>query len=327
MKALPVGKLPIEVLRRTALRMTGARSERLRLAPAEGVDFAAVDVGGGMHMIVSSDPITGVSEEIGWYAVNVSANDVATSGARPELMESVILLPEGSDELSVRRITAQIDRAARKLGIAIAGGHTEVTHGLHSPIVVATVFAFAMRYVTSRDARPGDTMMMTKTAGLEGTAVLASRARGLDEGLRRRGAALRSRLSVVDEAVAAFESGAVHAMHDCTEGGVLGAAFEMSLASGLGFELEEASVPVDMTTEEVCSRLGADPLRLIGSGSLLLSVERGKEGVVKERLRGVSSVKEIGRFTERGRFILKSDGRREAVRSAPLDELWRLISR
>jgi hydrogenase maturation factor len=156
--------------------------------------------------------------------------------------------------------------------------------------------------------------MLTKTAGLEGTAVLGS-GKFLDK------------ISVVDEAVAANSTGYVHAMHDCTEGGVLGAVFEMSLASDLGFELREGLVPVAPETRALCRRLSIDPLRLIGSGSLLLSVERGREADLHRILTPICKITAVGRFTKKGvRVLVRKDGRKQIVRSAPEDELWRVLA-
>jgi hydrogenase maturation factor len=329
LKRLRLGKIPIDVLSSTVLKMTGAQSDAVVTPPKAGLDFAAVKLDGG-YMIVSADPITGVSKDIGHYAIHVGANDVATSGNRPQFAESVVLLPEGSSAGNVRDVARQMDRAAKNLGIAIVGGHTEVTPGLRSPIVVATVFSFVERYVSSQDARAGDVIMMTKSAGLEGTAALAQH-RNLSRRvparviLRARG--FRVRMSVVEDSVTAFQTGFVHAMHDCTEGGVLGAVFEMSLASGLGFVLREEAVPVASETRLICEAFSLDPLKLIGSGSVLLSVKKGKEAQVAKALDPVCRVTTIGEFTEKSRVLVKKDGGEEAVNSTPEDELWRALGR
>ena len=198
--------------------------------------------------------------------------------------------------------------------MTIVGGHTEVTPGLARPIVAVTAFSFVRSYVSSEDARDGDSMMMTKTAGLEGTAVLGGARRFLGG------------LSVVRESTRAFRTGVVHAMHDCTEGGVLGAAFEMSLASGLGFELFEEKVPVAPETAALCSKHAIDPLKLIGSGALLIAVQRGSEALLERALRGIQ-VTRVGSFTNGGRFLVKRDGSRQSVSAAPEDELWRVLAR
>ncbi|MGD1055278.1 MAG: AIR synthase-related protein [Nitrososphaerales archaeon] len=314
-------------MKSTVLRMTGTQSDAVITPPKAGLDFAAVKLG-NRYMIVSADPITGVSENIGHYAINVSANDVATSGSRPQFAESVVLLPDGSSAKDVGDVARQMHRAARNLGITIVGGHTEVTPGLGFPIVVATVFSFVERYVSSRDARTGDAIMMTKSAGIEGTAALARHSSLTGKVPARvilRALGFHKKISVVEDSVAAFQTGFVRAMHDCTEGGVLGAVFEMSLASDLGFTLREDEVPVARETRTICETLSLDPLRLIGSGSVLLSVERGREAQVAKALDSVCRVTIIGEFTRGSRVLVKKDGEEEVIRSAPEDELWHAL--
>lgn len=310
--------------------MTGAASRRVVTPPKAGLDFAAVKTRGG-YLVVSADPITGVEKDIGRYAVKVSANDVATSGNRPQFAESVVLLPEGAGASDVAEIARQIHEAAAESGIAIVGGHTEVTPGIEHPIVVMTVFSFVQKFVTSGGARAGDSMMMTKSAGLEGTAAIASGAGGFRLGLSskalERAKGMARYLSIVDEAAAAYESGWVRAMHDCTEGGVLGAVFEMSLASGVGFRVRESEVPVAPETRAICRSLSLDPLKLIGSGSLLLAVKRGGERSVERALKPVCVVTRIGEFTKSGRVLVKTDGGSYEMKEAPEDELWRALGR
>jgi hydrogenase expression/formation protein HypE len=328
---LGLGKLPPEVLTKYLLGMRGAASSELVVPPSLGVDFGVVRRGRG-YLIVSSDPVTGVSERIGWYAVNVSANDVATSGNRPRFIQSVILLPDDATPATVARISREMDRTASSLGISIVGGHTELTPGLKRPIVVTTAFSFAKSYVTAADAREGDVVMLTKSAAVEGTAIGASYAakpRGREAvSMVRRARSFLRKLSVVDEAVAAYATGGVRAMHDCTEGGVLGAVYEMSFASNLGFEIEERRIPVSPETSYVCSELGLDPLRLISSGALLLAVKPGREGEVARAVKAAgSSATVVGRFVRGERTLVRVDGGRERIGEPPTDELWKLVGK
>lgn len=328
---LTLGKLPPEILRKYLLAMTGAPSKKLMVAPAIGLDFGVVKLDRG-YMIVSSDPVTGVEKRIGWYAVNVSANDVATSGNRPEFIQSVILLPENANERMVRRVSAEIHSSAKELGVTIVGGHTELTPGLKRPIVMTTAFAFSDSYVTAADAREGDLVMMTKSAGVEGTAILGNRlvdsSSNEERALARATKKFYSKLSIVGEAEAAFSTGAVHAMHDCTEGGVLGAVYEMAYASKRGFRIHESRIPVAPETRELCSRLHIDPLRLISSGTLLLAVKPGGEGKVSKRLAeiGVASAV-IGRFSGRTRISVRTDGSETRIDEPGTDEIWRILAR
>ncbi|MEM0119968.1 MAG: AIR synthase-related protein [Thermoprotei archaeon] len=241
--SLGLGKLPSRVLERYVLSRLGARSDRVVLGPMVGVDFAAIRLGEG-YLIVSSDPVTGALDHVGWIAVNVCANDVATSGNPPRFLQVVLLLPEGTTKRYLSEITREVDSASKKLGLTVVGGHTEVTRGLRHPIVCATCFTHAEKYVSANGARVGDKIILTKTAGLEGTAILGGAQAG----------ELLDNLSVVGEAVEAFRMGGVDAMHDCTEGGVLGALYEMAKASGVGFVVYEDKIPVHPLTRTLCKK-------------------------------------------------------------------------
>ncbi|QQG47989.1 MAG: hypothetical protein HY247_04240 [archaeon] len=321
------GKVPIGLLEKTVLRMTGASSKLEAVPPGAGLDFASVRVG-REFLLVSADPITGVEHRIGDYAVQVTANDIATSGNRQQFAETVILLPEKSRPADLEEIAHQIHSAAERLGVTILGGHTEVTPGLRRPIVSVTGFSLVDAYVSSGGVRPGDTLMMTKTAGIEGTAVLASEG-GLEGRLNprelKRAGGFLSRISVVEEGVKAFGTGGVRAMHDCTEGGVLGAAFEMSVASGVGFELVERAVPVAAETRRICEALSLDPLRLIASGAMLMAVKPGEERKVAKALRSIAETTVIGSLGGTARVCARDGGKKEKLTEAPEDELWRVL--
>jgi hydrogenase expression/formation protein HypE len=331
---LSLGKLPPEVMERYLFGMTGARSGKVVVEPSVGLDFGVVRLGAtktkGRFLIVSSDPITGVVERAGWYAINVSANDVATSGNGPEFLQSVILLPEDATEGDVGKLSSEMHRTASGLGVAIVGGHTELTPGLRRPIVVTTAFATADSYVTASGAREGDSLLMTKTAGVEGTAIIGTDAR-FNEKLDRKTVAAAGMyfqmFSVVEEAVGAYRTGVVHAMHDCTEGGVLGALYEMATASELGLVVAEKDIPISKETRTICAAVGVDPLKLISSGTLLVAVERGEEARVLEAISSAgSSAKVIGRFAGK-KIVTTRGGSARELTTAPRDEIWRLHRR
>ncbi len=332
-KGLPEGKLPIDVLKPM---LDSIPKGSLVVPPSIGVDIG-VTRSKGKYIVSSSDPITGAEKRLGWHAVNVSANDVATSGIMPDNLNVVGLFPRNTPVEKIRSLMNEINRTALQLGITVAGGHTEVTPGLMKPIVVVTSFGSGNRFITSAQAKAGDTIIMSKTAGIEGTSILAGlpamRTR-LSSGDYNKGRGLIEKLSVIPEARLAFRTGGIHAMHDVTEGGVLGAVTEMALASGLGFELDESSVPVDTSTMKICQILSINPLRLIGSGSLLIScLPKEEDRVKKVLMREGISASCIGRFLlDVNKRFLSSEkgGRSERIRLLSLsvqDELWPALSR
>ena len=297
--------------------MTGAKSDRILMGPEAGVDFGVIKLN-GCYMIVSSDPITGVASNVGWYAVNVSGNDVATSGNRPEFMESIIMLPEDSTEADLTKLADEMHRAADELGISIVGGHTELTPGLARPIIVVTAFSFVKGYVSSAGAQDGDKILMTKTAGLEGTAVLARESDRLGIRLGRslveRAKRLEEQLSVVPEAVAAYGTGAVHGMHDCTEGGVLGSCLRDVARVRNRFRHEGTRHPGRGTNQTALEgafvrSTGADRVRLLAHG------REGWQGEESQGCLGGSLRRDGDRPLSEGKESLGQVGRQRESRT------------
>jgi hydrogenase expression/formation protein HypE len=324
-----VGKLDRETLVRDVLSQFKTRRKELLLGPVFGVDVAVIRCPSG-YLITSTDPITGEVDDIGWYSVHVSCNDVATSGNRPQFVETVIMMGENEGDERASEISRGIARAAKQVDVDVVGGHTERTAGLDHSIVVTTAFAFAEGYVTAAGAKEGDSVVLTKTAGVEGTSILASIHERKLSALPRRtlneGKRMSRQLSVVDEGEAAFKEGGVHAMHDPTEGGVLGGLYEMGVGSGLGFTIQESKIPLAECTKDIARELGVDPLRLIASGSMLMAVEPRRVAGVLRAVKAVGvDAAVVGSFGGDERVLVKRDGRREKVDETVLDELWRIV--
>lgn len=326
-KNLPEGKLPISVLSKILGSLEGAS---LVVRPKVGIDVG-VWRARGRFVVSSSDPITGTGRRIGWHAVNVCANDVSTSGIMPEVLSVVALFPRSTGSRIIQRVISEINRTAVKLGISVAGGHTEITPGIGRPIIVVTAIGSGNRFVTAADARAQDIILMTKTAGIEGTAILSNLAKVrkmVGQRTANNGSNLIKKLSIVKEAGIAFQTGKVHAMHDATEGGILGAVYEMSLASNLGFAIDDVAIPVDAATRDLCSKLRIDPLRLIGSGSLIIACGKGAEKEIAEELQsnGIPCT-EIGQFLQRGQgHILRRGNESVTITEGWIqDELWRAL--
>jgi hydrogenase expression/formation protein HypE len=330
------GKIPTQALIRDVLRYKGQADPSVILGSSVGEDAALVSLGKNV-IVLTTDPVTGTASDIGWLGVHVNANDVACRGAKPKWFLCDLLLPENSNSRMVNRIMKQVDRAAKQIGVAIVGGHTEVTPGLKRPIVVGLMVGVVprSRFVTSNGARPGDDLIMTKTIGLEGTAVLASdfahklRAR-IGMKLVRRAKDLRSQISVVDDALIAVRAGGVKAMHDPTEGGLLQGVWELAEASGVGFLIHESRIAIRPETKRICSALKVDPLRLMSSGCLLIAADKRKSSFILRRLRsGGIHASIIGVVTQRwqGRKLVALSGKFREIIASERDELYRVIEK
>lgn len=331
MTTLLPGKLPPALLQRL-LRFRGAPDRRVAVGPGFGLDAAVVDLG-PQYLILKSDPVTFTTEEVGWYAVHVNANDVAVMGARPAWFQSTIIVPPRTAAGVVRGVFRDIDRAARGLGIAVTGGHTEISPAVRQPIVAGDMQGLVRRdgLVTAAGARAGDLVIMTKVAGIEGTSILARRFAGaarrvLGRAAGREAARFNHRpgISVVGEALLAARAGA-SAMHDPTEGGVAAALFELAAASSRRLVVDLDRIAVHPHTARLCAHFGLRPLGLIASGSLLLtmSARRTPALLAALRRRGVPAAV-IGVVTSGRGVEARRDGRRVRFEWSPRDELTHL---
>lgn len=321
---------------RNVFRHRGMNDPSVVLGASIGEDAAVVSLGARM-LILKTDPVTGTTSDIGWLAVHVNANDIACRGARPKWFLCDLLLPENSDAALLEGIMAQADRAAKEVGVAVAGGHTEVTPGLKRPIVVGCMIGVteSKQFVASNGARPGDSIIMTKAVGIEGTSILANdfshklRTK-CGPGLMVRAKKFRRMISVVNDASIAVRAGGVHAMHDPTEGGLLQGLWELAEASKVGFHIHETNIDIRPETREICSTLKVNPLRLMSSGCLLIAADKRKSARIIQQLerKGIhGSV--IGTFTSRrmGRKLVGVDGHEVEIGASERDELYRVIER
>jgi hydrogenase expression/formation protein HypE len=330
--ALPEGKLPVEILE-TLLRSFSGSRKNLIVPPSIGVDVGVTNTR-GKYLVTSSDPITGTAKRIGWHAVNVSANDVATSGIMPDCLSVVSLFPSGTSKYQISSIIGEINSTARGLGITVTGGHTEITPRIERPIIVVTCFGSGDKFVTASMAKKDDVILMTKTAGIEGTSILSRLDKvrdALPASALKKAQNVIQKLSILPEARLAFSTGKVHAMHDTTEGGTIGCLVEMSLASNLGFELESDSVRIYDATRKICKLLSIDPLKLIGSGSLLIAcAEKDQSQIIRLLKRNGIKCTKIGRFLPKkaGRILTRKDGTSTKVVNVSIqDELWPILSK
>jgi hydrogenase expression/formation protein HypE len=334
--SLPSGKIPIDILKEVVFKNLGARRREVALGPSAGIDGAVIKTG-NRSLVVSMDPITGALERIGWLAVNVNANDVATFGVEPAFLFSCMLLPENSDRKSVETISVQMDKAAKELGIAIAGGHCEVTPGLLNPIVVGCVMGIVEKenYVTAGGAKSGDKLILTKSAGIEGTAILASdREEQLKKTMKpkmlQRAKEFFSQISVVRDAITAFKTGGVDAMHDPTEGGIIGGVFEMAEASNIGVRIFEERIQVQPETAGICKFYDIDPLQLISSGALLIAGKpKDADNIIRKLAQKGIQAAVIGDFlaNPNKQTLIRKNGAAQTLPKPASDHLWLALQR
>lgn len=275
---LPPGKLNPMLLSELLSRYT-TMDDTVVIGPKIGIDATVIDQG-NFYLLAKTDPITFVAENIGYYAVNINANDIACMGGIPRWFLPTILLPELHTTAGlVDNIFAQIHQACQKLDILFCGGHTEVTFGIDRPIVVGHMLGIVEKdsLIDSRNAVPGDDILLTRGIAIEATSIIA---REKSEKLRElysvdlvekcKNFIYDPGISVLDDARLAMHVGGVHAMHDPTEGGLAMALRELAMATGLGVKVCEAEIPIFPESKLLCDQYHIDPMGAIASGALLI---------------------------------------------------------
>jgi hydrogenase expression/formation protein HypE len=336
MLTLPAGKIHPATLERI-LASSRPRDPRVVVGPRVGEDAAIIDMG-ARYLVATTDPITFATDELAWYAVHVNANDVAVRGAEPRWFLVTLLLPvRGATEASLECLFAGIREACDALGVSLVGGHTEVTPSVTQPVAVGTMLGEVDRdrLVTTGGACVGDVVLVTKGVPLEGAAILA-RERG-DEAVRRGvppGEVERAReflrrpgIGVTPEARAACGAARVHAMHDPTEGGIATACWELAMASERGLRIERERIPVLPEGRRLCEAFGLDPLGMIASGALLITVAPEDAATVSHACeeRGIPC-SAIGEVVPRAEGVsLVDNGRVQPMPSFPQDEIARVL--
>lgn len=335
MIVLPLGKLDHDRLAQL-LTQYAPTDERVVVGPAVGEDAAVIDFG-DRYLVAKTDPITFATDEIGWYAVNVNANDVAAMGATPRWFLATLLLPGDAttDEL-VDIMFAQIGSACAALHVSFVGGHTEITYGLSRPIVVGQMLGEVARddLVTSAGAHPGDVLLLTKGVGIEATAIIAREKWDKLSGRLPAADIERARdflhdpgISVVQDAAVATHAGDVHAMHDPTEGGLATGLHEVARAAQVGLIIDRAALPIDPLTEALCQLFDLDPLGLIASGALVLAVAPDDAAAIVGALRAAGiRTAQIGQVVaaEQGVKMLEN-GELVDLPLFPQDEITKLF--
>jgi hydrogenase expression/formation protein HypE len=335
---LPAGKLPPDLLRSLLSSVTPADPSVI-VGPEIGEDAAILDLGGPDLVAAKTDPITFASEDLGRYLLAVNSNDLATMGAEPRWLLVTALLPEGVEREQVEAIFHSVRSACEEAGVALVGGHTEVTVGLDRPILAGFLLGTVGRgrILRTAGARVGDQLVLAGGIAIEGTAILAREhardllARGVDpESIETAAAWLRDPgLSIVPAARALNATGAVHAMHDPTEGGLVTALHELAEAAGVGLWVDGEAVPVLPACRAICEAMGLDPLGLLASGALLAAMDPAEVPAAVDRLLalGIPAIP-IGRIVPPGQGrTLAGGGRNAELPVFPRDELARFLGR
>ena len=327
---MKIGKVPENVLKRSILRQIHTKREEVLIGAGVGEDCAILALEEDEVFVVSTDPITGTTKDAGALAVQITVNDLASSGAEPIAIMVTALLPEETEEAQIRELMTQMDEICGKLNIQIAGGHTEITRAVKQPILTVTGIGKAKKdcIITTQGAKPGQDVVVSKWIGLEGTSIIAKEKEAelltkYPSHLVDEAKAFDRFLSIIPEAATAVKSG-VTAMHDVTEGGIFGALWELAESAGVGLEIDLKRIPVKQETIEVCEFFEINPYELISSGSLLMVTDDGYDLVKKLEKEHISATV-IGKIRSGNDRVVINDEERRFLEPPKSDELYKVI--
>ncbi|MCR5667762.1 MAG: AIR synthase family protein [Lachnospiraceae bacterium] len=324
---MEVGKVPENVLKRSVLKKLYNKRPEVVLGAGIGEDCAVIELSDDEQFVISSDPITGTVEDIGTLAVQVTVNDLSAAGAEPVGILLTVLLPEGTREIKLKQVMADVSAACTKADVQVMGGHTEVTKAVNQIVLSVTGVGKVKkgRIISTAGAKPGMDFVISKWVGLEGTSIIAKEREEkllerLPASLVRDAKNFDQYLSVQAEAAVAVQHG-VKAMHDITEGGVFGALWEMAEASSVGCEIDIKKIPIKQETIEICEQFGLNPYKLISSGAMLMATEDGVGLVQALKQAGIHAAV-VGKATNSNDRVILNDGERRFLEPPKVDELY-----
>ena len=336
-----IGKLKHELLQKMLsefVSTTHLKDDRVVVGANIGEDAAVIDMG-DKYLVAKTDPITFVTDEIGYYAVNVNVNDVVCTGATPKWFQSTILLPaKQTDEDLIESIFRSIHDTCKSLGITVVGGHTEITADLDRPMVIGSLLGEVEKdkLVLSSGAKEDDSIILTKGIFIEGTSIIA---REKEDFLKEKGFNNKfiekcknylydPGISIFKEAVVAHENFTLTSMHDITEGGLFCGLAEVAIASDLGLSIKKDQINVLPEPLELSKVFNIDPYSTISSGSLIISInpEFTEDLINLLRKNGIDSWV-IGNFTSNKAeyLIFDENDKKSQMNYTEVDEITKIF--
>ncbi|HRU38892.1 MAG TPA: AIR synthase family protein [Candidatus Goldiibacteriota bacterium] len=340
-----IGKISPEIFDELIYPKLGKKTNNVLVGPQHGVDIGVVDLGNGKVMATTTDPVFIVPEygfeKAAWFAIHILVSDVVTSGLKPTYMCIDLNLPLSIKKEELTQMWQVMARECENMGISVISGHTAKYDGCNYPMVGgATVMAIGDKdkYITPRDAKAGDKIIITKGAAIEAAGLFAAampakieRIFGAD--FAKKAGEIFYKMSVVEDALTAASVGVrengVTSMHDATECGIWGGLYEVASASGVGMRIEKDNIIVMPEIRQICEKFGMDPYSSISEGTLLITCRPHKAAAVVGalKLKGIdSSIAGEVVEKERGITVIES-GKERKLEHPRVDPFWQAFAR
>lgn len=335
------GKIQSDFFSEIIFPQCGRVRDEVKTGAQYGVDVSVIRLPAGMAMALSSDPLSLIPSlglrESAWLSVHILANDMVTTGYAPMYAQFVLNLPESISVTAFSEYWNYIHQYCDEIGIAITGGHTGQVHGQNSTIAGGGTFitvAPEHLLLTSCNAKPGNAIIVTKECALTASSILAM---SFPETVKNKAGAetyykgcelFYQTTSLADGLTAAMlqeNKRDITAMHDVTEGGVLGAVYEMAAASNCGVTIQTQKLPIGNVQQNICNVFGIDPLFVVGAGSMIIAAEdAAKENVLKRLQQKNIQATIVGYFTDEPekKNLITSNGETSLLMHPGTDAYW-----
>lgn len=322
---MKIGKLPNDILKNEILSKININSKDVLVGPGVGEDCSIIDFG-EEKCVLTTDPITGATNEIGALSVHISCNDIASAGVKPLGVLVTILVPPTCELEDIKKVMNDIVDTCKSLSVSVLGGHTEITDAVNKIIVSITAIGKGKDIVSTGGAQLNDDIIVTGYAGLEGTVIIAcDREEVLLKEFKKEEIdnikSMLSSISVVETGLIASKFG-VNSMHDATEGGMLGAIWEVGEASGLSVLVEEDRIPIKNETKKISKMFNLNPYKLISSGSMIITTPKGEELVSLLNESGINA-SVVGKIIK-GESKIIIDGCEHILDQPEADEIYKI---
>ncbi len=331
-----IGKVNDDFFQKNILTHTGREDRDLIIGPSMGVDSAIIKTQDG-YMAIAEDPIfpsmSMTPDDFAFLTVHIGASDVAVMGIKPRFMTYSLLLPPGTPENYIQALIASISQYAAELDISIVGGHTGFYGAVTVPTIGGiTVWGSGATYISPKNARENDNIIITKGAGIEATALLAYEfkeplLRHLPADTIERAIARMREITVVKDALIAAQNSGVHVMHDATEGGLVRGVWEIAQASEKGVQIDEDDIFIPEDIQSICGYFHLNPCEIISEGTLILtcSPEETAELLLSYQKAGIEA-KVIGKVTSPGKgCVFVKNGKATPIVPPAKDEFWEVF--
>lgn len=305
------GKVSESILKRAVIKQLSTKNKNVRNSAAIGNDAALFVVSSDNQVLTSTETIIDEYKYQKGRAMYRACNNILAAGGIPVAASISVTLPISALESDLRALFKEFVDTARKLGVVVTGGHTEVSEAVLLPVVTVTVTGKTEKELSVRNIKEGDDIVLSKAVGLEGSFLLASKQMEFFKtrfanGYIEKALEYIKDISIFNEAAVAIKHG-VTAMHDLSENGIFGALWEIGEAADCGLAVDIKKINIHQETIELCEYFDINPYKIPSSGALLMITEDGNGLVNELRKNGIDS-EVIGKITAgNGRVIINEE--------------------